>query len=214
MIFSDLLKNFKIKALFEKHDLEPVALGEARLQDGVIVVFPGDMPIVGDPIGVMVEGNPEPVIAPEGKHMLEDGSTLVVDANGIIVEIIPAVIEEEQSETSTSAGAESPEAQAKRIVESIVKETEFSAAVKALIDEAITPLKQENENLKKELEKEKQSSEAMFKVIEKISGEPAAAPVKKEKDVPTELSAVEIKQNRSNAIYLKRLEMLNKNKNN
>ena len=85
----------KIKAIFEEvppvppaAPVEPVQLEakEYSLADGTKVMI--DKLEVGGL--VTVEGNP----APEGTHMLADGSSVLLDAAGAIVAITPAEVEE------------------------------------------------------------------------------------------------------------------------
>lgn len=80
----------KIKAIFEEvpAPVEPVQMEakEYSLADGTKVMI--DKLEVGGL--VTVEGNP----APEGTHMLADGSSVLLDAAGAIVAITPAEVEE------------------------------------------------------------------------------------------------------------------------
>jgi hypothetical protein len=67
---------------------------EATTQDGVVLTYEGDL-AVGTAVFVMdADGNQ--VSAPEGNHMLEDGRTIVLDANGIVTEVIEVSEEGEE----------------------------------------------------------------------------------------------------------------------
>lgn len=66
---------------------------EVVTADGVILSYEGDL-AVGTALMVVAEDGSE-VAAPEGSHALEDGRTVVVDADGLVVEIIEAEAEAE-----------------------------------------------------------------------------------------------------------------------
>lgn len=71
---------------------------EVTTADGVMLSYEGEL-AVGTAVFVMdEEGNA--VTAPEGTHVLEDGTSLVVDASGIVTEIIEAEAAPEDVELS------------------------------------------------------------------------------------------------------------------
>jgi hypothetical protein len=124
-----------------------VKLAQMTLEDGITVIEAESF----EPefsVGIVTE---EGIIAlPVGEYVLEDGRTLVVTEEGIIAEIREAQAEEAPAEETAPEMAmeEAPAApQAKKIVESIVKESFFAE---------IEQLKADNIALKAELEALKQ----------------------------------------------------------
>jgi hypothetical protein len=104
---------------------------------------------------------------PIGEYELENGMILVVAVEGIIAEIKEAVVEEEvapeaEVEVEVEAEAAPVAPQAKKTVESIVKETFFSE---------IEALKNENTELKAKLESLSKVEEVTEEVTE-LSEEP------------------------------------------
>lgn len=134
------MENEKIKSLFngflksvKENFSEPVVkkFAESKLVDGTTITYEGDVPAIGVPVFVVDEtGNQLP--APDGIHKLEDGSSIEV-VGGVIAAIGDAEVEAPEATPVPGAMAEpnapvSPEAQAKRIIESIVKEQVFATA--------------------------------------------------------------------------------------
>lgn len=80
-----------------------VKMGQLKLKDGKTKIeFDGDKPEVKKPVFLVLE-NGEKERVPEGEHELEDGSTLYVDANGLVAEAPkeePADMEEVKAEMS------------------------------------------------------------------------------------------------------------------
>jgi hypothetical protein len=96
---------------------------------------------------------------PVGEYALEDGMVLVVAVEGIIAEVKEAEIEEEAApevevEVEANAAPQAPAPQAKRVVESVSKETFFAEIEKlrAELSLQINEVKAENESLKSEKE--------------------------------------------------------------
>jgi hypothetical protein len=105
-----------------------VKLEQMKLNDGVTVIE-ADMFEVEQPVFVITED--AKVALPIGEYELEDGRVLVVEVEGVI-----AAINEKQEEAEVEVEVEAPQetemAQpqaptAKKVIESIVKETQFSA---------------------------------------------------------------------------------------
>lgn len=118
-----LLVNLGLKAV-------EVKLEQMLLNDGVTVVE-AEVFEVGQPIFAIAED--QKIALPIGEYTLEDGRVIEVVEEGIIGEI--ATPEAEQTEEEPTTPAEAPTAmeeaptqtpQAKKIIESIVKEMQFS----------------------------------------------------------------------------------------
>ena len=127
-----------------------VKLAQMKLNDGVTTIEAEAF----DPefsVGIVTE---EGIIAmPVGEYTLEDGRTLVIQEEGIIAEIKEAATEEEMPAEPEMEMEQEPAApQAKKIVESIVKES-FFAEIEQLKAENIE-LKAQIEALTKKEEKE------------------------------------------------------------
>jgi len=123
-----------------------VKLATMKLSDGV-TVLEAEMFEAGAEVFVLAED--QKIALPVGEYELEDGKILVVQQEGVIAEIKEAEVKEEtpeveQPEVEVEVEAEAEVApQAKKTVESIIKETFFSELEK---------LKIENEELKAKLE--------------------------------------------------------------
>lgn len=120
-----LLVNLGLKAV-------EVKLEQMLLNDGVTVVE-AEVFEVGQPIFAIAED--QKIALPVGEYTLEDGRVIEVMEEGIIGEIATpeaeATEEEVPAETEmTEAPVEEPKA--KKIIESIVKETQFSKEVEEL----------------------------------------------------------------------------------
>ena len=131
----------KIKALLSNE----VKLEQMLMGDGVTKIE-ADMFEAGKEVFVVTEDE-QKIPVPIGEYELEDGRILVVEVEGIILEIKEVATEEEVVEEEAPAVEEEVEAQAtptaKKTVESIVKETFFAE---------IEKLTQENIELKAKLE--------------------------------------------------------------
>ena len=134
----------KIKALLGME----VALEQMKLMDGV-TILEADAFEMDNEVFVVTEDE-QKIALPIGEYELENGMILVVEVEGIIAEIKEAVVEEEEVETPEAEVEVEVEAEAapvaptaKKTIESIVKETFFSE---------IEALKNENIELKAQLE--------------------------------------------------------------
>jgi hypothetical protein len=128
---------------------DEIKMAQMKLEDGMTVIeadsFEAGMP-------VMIVNDGEMVPMPIGEYTLEDGRILVVEEVGMIKEIKEAQAEEVAPD-AVPAEAETTEMEtqsAKKIVESIIKESFFSE---------MDTLKAENTALKAEIEKLKLSAE-------------------------------------------------------
>jgi len=139
-----------------------VKLAQMALENGTIIE--AEMFEAG--ASVFIVNEEDRIALPVGEYKLEDGMILIVAEEGIIAEIKEAEVEVEEPETEVEVEQEmAQEPTAKKVVESIVKETFFSKE-----QEEIEALKSEIEMLKKE--------------IEELKGA-------KEEEVKTEMSAIE-----------------------
>ena len=126
------LKLSKIRALLGME----VKLAQAKLADGTTIEAEQFMPEFS--VGVVTEDGIVPM--PVGEYEMEDGKILSIAQEGIIAEIKEAAAEvEEVVEEVEAKKDEVEEVQAKRIVESVSKETFF---------EAVEKLTKENDELK------------------------------------------------------------------
>jgi len=152
----------KIKALLGMD----VALEMMKLADGQ-TVLEADAFEMDNEVFVITEDE-QKIPLPVGEYELENGMILVVEVEGIIKEVKEAVVEEEvapeeQATPEVPVEAEAEVApQAKKTVESIVKETFFSE---------IEALKTENIELKAKLELLSKVDEVTEEVTE-LSEEP------------------------------------------
>jgi len=151
----------KIKALLGME----VSLEMMKLMDG-ITVLEADAFEMDNEVFIITEDE-QKIPLPIGEYELENGMILVVAVEGIIAEIKEAVVEEEvapeaEVEVEVEAEAAPVSPQAKKTVESIVKETFFSE---------IEALKNENTELKAKLESLSKVEEVTEEVTE-LSEEP------------------------------------------
>ena len=113
--FKPTKKLNKIRALL---GLE-VQLEQISLENGV--VFEAESFEPGQPVFVLAEGERMPV--PPGEFELPDGRVLVVVEEGVIAEMRSMEEAPEEQEAEMDAA---PEAQARKVVEQVTKETHFS----------------------------------------------------------------------------------------
>jgi hypothetical protein len=140
-----------------------VKLAQMKLQDGVTVIEAESFE-AGYSVGIVTEEGIVP--APVGEHILEDGRVLVIEQEGVIKEIKDAQTEqpEAEMEVEVEASEEVSEPTAKKIIETISKESFFSE---------IEALKKENLELKEQLVKLSEVKEEV--VVE--NNEPAVEPI-------------------------------------
>jgi len=121
--------NYKIKKNQVKAILGfQVKLAQMKLEDGVTIIEAESF----EPeysVGIVTADGVIPM--PIGEYKLEDGNILVVQVEGVIASISPEAEEEEAPEVPAEATqpemeAAAPAPQAKRIVESVSKETFFA----------------------------------------------------------------------------------------
>jgi hypothetical protein len=146
-------KNFKkvldlIAEMKQSFATASMKFEQATLIDGTIVEF--DVFEVGQPLFVVTET--ETIPAPEGTHALSgdlEGVSVVVDANGIIVEIIDERTTEEEEVVVEEVVAE---AMSTEKVESIInaKLESFASSIEA-VAEMMKIIADQNNNLSKEV---------------------------------------------------------------
>jgi regulator of replication initiation timing len=165
----------KIKAVLSME----VKLAQMKLEDGITVIeaeeFAPDFSV-----GIVTEDGIVPM--PVGEYTLEDGMILVVAVEGIIAEIKEVEAEAEveveievapEEVVAPELAEEAPKA--KRIVESVSKET-FFAEIEKLRQE-FSLIKQENEALKAENESLKVEMSSIEEGAEPLAHNPEAGVV-------------------------------------
>jgi hypothetical protein len=143
-----------------------VKLETMKLMDG-ITIFEADAFETDKEVFIVTEDE-QKIPVPIGEYELEDGRILVVEVEGIILEIKEVATEEEVVEEAPVV-EEEVEAQAtptaKKTIESVVKETFFAE---------IEQLKTENIELKAQLEKLSKVDEVATEVTELADVKPIA----------------------------------------
>jgi len=143
-----------------------VKLETMKLMDG-ITIFEADTFETDKEVFIVTEDE-QKIPVPIGEYELEDGRILVVEVEGIILEIKEVATEEEVVEESPEV-EEEVEAQAtptaKKTIESVVKETFFAE---------IEKLTNENIELKAQLEKLSKVDEVTNEVTELADVKPIA----------------------------------------
>lgn len=185
---NELLKKVGLKAV-------EVKLAQMMLEDGVTVIeaeaFEPEYSV-----GIVQEEGIIPL--PVGEYTLEDGRILVVEVEGIIAAVNEAVAEEALPEQEAPEMEMSePEApQAKKIVESIVKESFFSE---------MEAMRNEITELKAQLAQKEEVKE-----VELASEEPAVEPIKHNPEPNKATVDFKIAPNRQKNTMDRVLEMITK----
>jgi len=152
-----------------------VKLAEAMLQDGTTMVQAESFE-VGMPLNIVAQdGSMTP--APEGEHILADGTKVVVDANGIITEIYEKEEEVEPEAEVVVEQAEEGEEDEKDYVAK--KDFDELVAKIAKLEEALLLASQTIETV------ETANTKLTVKV-EELSASPAGNPIKSKAPIPTE----------------------------
>lgn len=142
----------EMKESFSKKENEEMKFDQATLTDGTVIEY--EALEVGQAVSVVADG--EMIPAPEGTHALSgelEGVSIVVDANGVITEIVDAR-EEAPAETTPDEQEAEPVAESmsaedvERIISSRLES--FSAIVDGLA-EMTKSLVENNANLVNEL---------------------------------------------------------------
>ncbi len=164
---------------------------QAKLTDGTIIVSEADELAAGVSVMVLAEdGTTMPL--PVGQYETEDGIGFSVEEEGIVAEIYEEEVEEEvEVEEETEAEKEEMEEATEEVEETEEVEfdkegliTEIGSVIKELLEEVKTDIARldaelnEMKGLNEELETEKAE---LSKELEKLSKEPATAPIKTSK---------------------------------
>lgn len=173
-----------------------VKLAQMMLEDGVTVIeaeaFEPEYSV-----GIVQEEGIIPL--PVGEYTLEDGRILVVEVEGIIAAVNEAVTEEqapEQEQAPEMEMSEPESPQAKKIVESIVKESFFSE---------MEAMRNEITELKAQLAQKEEVKE-----IELSGQEPAVEPIKHNPEPNKAEVSFKIAPNRQKNTMDRVLEMITK----
>lgn len=149
---------------------EPKAYAETTLQDGTILKYTGEKLDVGSEVIIVTPEGEVP--APEGEHILGDGSTIVVAKEGelsIVKEVKP--MEEMKRDAPTTEAA----------FEAIKKEFD---ELKATLTKEVEYLKSENEKLKVKASKTAAQLKDTVLVVEAMTEAPESEPAKKPASSP------------------------------
>ena len=167
----------KVNTLLEKVGLkaEEVKLAQMKLDDGVTVLEANEF-VAGEAVSVLTEDE-QMIALPVGEYILEDGMTLVVLEEGTIAEIKETVAEEEapaEEEVAATVKPEATPALPKSIIESVSKETKFSAEEMTEVMNRVTELEAQIVELTK-------VEEEVVELAEVIKPNPEATTVKESK---------------------------------
>lgn len=109
----------------------PVKMGESALQDGTVIKYTGDTLAEGSEIIIVAADGSGEIPAPEGDHILQDGSTITVsiqDGKSIVTAVKPAAAPEEMKSEEAKQVSE----RVTKIVEKFIAlEKSFEAKFKA-----------------------------------------------------------------------------------
>lgn len=153
-------ENFKaimdsIRELKATFSAKAESFNEAVLEDGTMISYEGEL-VVGTAVFVVTET--EEVPAPEGTHALGGelaGVSIVVDANGVITEVIDTRAEASGDEPVAASTEEAPATEVAMSAEDVdaivnAKLESFSAIFEGLT-EMIKTIASENESLRNEV---------------------------------------------------------------
>jgi len=143
-----------------------VKLAQMALENGTII----EAEVFEAGASVFIVNGEDRIALPVGEYKLEDGMILIVAEEGIIAEIkeMEAPAEEPVAEVEVEVEQEmSVEATPKKIIETVSKESHFSA-------EIVDALKAEIETLKTELAKQNEVKEVVELTAEPLTHNPEA----------------------------------------
>lgn len=184
----------KLKGIVEKFSGTEQKFKDVKLNDGTTIVsYDGDMPAQGMPLFVVTpEGR---IPAPDGEHVTEDGTTIVV-IGGLIAEVKEAEVEEPEVEGAAPVAPAAPVESAaapKRVIKSQVEEHVFSLEIEGVepisvdfssmftaFNEKFAALEKENTELKAEFAKAAEFKTEVIKLVSEIGDQPAAEATDKE----------------------------------
>jgi len=162
----------------ETPELETQKFVDATLQDGTVVQIEPALE-VGAAVVVVLED--EVVPAPDGDHVLEDNTVIVVEGGLITAIQTPEDVEEEAVEEMETEKPEVSDREAKKVIESIITEKQFSELVKKVedLEKQAKFLKEENEALTALFNSNKKELGDLFN---ELFAEPTDEPIKKSKN--------------------------------
>lgn len=165
---------------FKKGDdtLKPEKFEELYLEDGVtmIIIEPA---VEQGAAAVMKTVDGEPVAAPKGEYILQDGRTVVIEPDGMVMEVREKATEEGEEGLEKPAGTPAATGADEKIKSIIERwETEKIFARITDLEKTVKFLKEENEALKKAAVETQDINNATFK---KLLSEPSMEPVVKKK---------------------------------
>jgi len=160
-----------------------VKLAQAVTAEGVTVHTEAETFEVGAAVTV-VDENDVMVAAPAGEHVLEDGSTIVLDEAGIIIEVKPKV-EETEDPAEAELSEEGDEEEEEEVKAEITPEqqTAIVAEVMQILEPRIAALE---EALLKAVEALSGTNKDLTEKVEKLSAQPAAEPLKPKYNIPVQ----------------------------
>ena len=198
------LKTQILKALGLNKDVKVKLEFQAKLTDGTIIVSSADDLVAGADVSILAEdGTTMPL--PVGNYETEDGTSFIVEEEGIVAEI--AVVEEEEARKEEEDYKDEEEVEMnEEIVEEVVEpseveearhpkkmktteEIEFNkeeviAEIGAVIKELLAEVRNDVSRLSAELDEMKNTNETLeieketlSAQLEAVSKEPAADPV-------------------------------------
>tara|TARA_R100001510_G_C7656646_1_gene216894 strand:- start:4312 stop:4974 length:663 start_codon:yes stop_codon:yes gene_type:complete len=189
----DLKKQILVALGIEDKEIE--LSYQAKLTDGTIIVSEADELEAGVAVMVLAEdGTTMPL--PVGEYETEDGTNFNVVEEGIVAEVMEEEVEEEETEAEKEEEDYKEEKEEMEEATDEVEETEevefdkegliteIGSVIKELLEEVKTDIARldaelnEMKGLNEELETEKAE---LSKEVEKLSKEPATAPVKTSK---------------------------------
>lgn len=144
-----------------------VKLAQMSLDNGTVI----EAEVFEAGAAVFIVNGEDRVALPVGEYKLEDDMILVVAEEGIIAEIKPEVEEVAPAEVEVEQELQE-EPVAKKVIESIVKESHFSK------EEEIEALKSEIEELKKQIDELKKDKEEKTEMsaVEPLTHNPESKP--------------------------------------
>ena len=179
----EAINTLKVFLGMEKQE-EVVKLAEQmKLDNGTII----EVESLEAGASVAIVNEDERIPLPKGEYSLEDGKILVVSEDGVLSEVkeVEAKEEEEkemeQVEEEAPMMSEEPVKEAKKVVESTVKETYF---------EEIEKLKAENEELKAKITELSKVEEVKEEVKEEVELSEEPKPIKANPENKVEKEAV------------------------
>jgi hypothetical protein len=163
-----------------------VKLETAKLKDGVTVVEYEKLE-PGMPVFVVSEDGSTKTPAPEGEHVLEDGTIIEVDAQGVIMEI--SSVDAEAAEEAPVADEAVIEVSGEEVPETkidVAMEEGIIAKIEEKVADKMKAIFEAVEEVAKEVSMIKEEMGAMKTKMEKFAKAPAAAAAPKVTSISNE----------------------------